>query len=83
MTISVRLDKNTETYLNETSRLLNATKSKIIKLSLVKYCSIILGEIKKNPYDLIKDLINKEGSGKGDLSIKAEEILRKTFRRKY
>jgi hypothetical protein len=39
-------------------------------------------ERKKRPYELIKDLLNEKGSGRGDLAIRSEEILRKTFRRR-
>jgi Arc/MetJ-type ribon-helix-helix transcriptional regulator len=31
-------------------------------------------------YELIKDLLNNEGSGRNDLSSQSEEILRKRFR---
>jgi len=31
-------------------------------------------------YELIKDLLNSEGSGRNDLSSQSEEILRKRFR---
>ena len=31
-------------------------------------------------YELIKDLLNNEGSGRNDLSSQSEEILRKSFR---
>jgi hypothetical protein len=34
------------------------------------------------PYELIKDLLDKGGSGRGDLSTRSEEILRERFRRK-
>jgi hypothetical protein len=39
-------------------------------------------EKRRRPYELIEDLLGKRGSGIGDLSIRSEEILRKTFRRK-
>ncbi|MCX5886053.1 MAG: hypothetical protein NT096_09130 [Proteobacteria bacterium] len=82
MPISVRLDKQTETFLEETSRVLRTSKAEVIKRSLADYCSHILSERRKRPYELIHDLIGTEGSGRGDLSVRGEEILRKTFRRK-
>ena len=41
-----------------------------------------LQEEKGFPYKLIEDLLEKEGSGKGDLSVKGEEFLRSAFRKK-
>jgi hypothetical protein len=37
---------------------------------------------RRRPYDLIKDLLNKRGSGKGDLSARSEEILTELFKQK-
>ncbi|HKZ57994.1 MAG TPA: hypothetical protein VJ024_09860 [Thermodesulfovibrionales bacterium] len=82
MSMSVRLDKETESILSKTAKILQTSKGKVIKHSLTEYCSRILEENRIYPYDLIKDLLDKEGSGKGDLSIRGEEILRKAFRRK-
>ncbi len=82
MAISVRLDKETEELLEKTTRILGKTKSKVIKESLREYCSHIMEHKQPTPYELSKDLIGKKGSGKGDLSIRGEEILRKLFRRK-
>ena len=83
MTVSVRLDKETEYLLEQTAKILQTSKGKVIKRSLKAYCSRILEEQKKFPYGLIKDLLDKEGSGKGDLSSRGEEILRDAFRREY
>jgi hypothetical protein len=82
MPISVRLDKQTEAFLEETTRILRTSKAEVIKRSLADYCSHILRERGKRPYELIQDLLDREGSGKGDLSIRGEEILREAFRRK-
>jgi hypothetical protein len=82
MPLSVRLDKKTESLLKQTASTLNISKAEVIKKSLSDYCGRVLTEKRKRPYDLIKDLIGKEGSGRGDLSIKSEEILRERFRRK-
>lgn len=82
MLFSVRLDEKTEQVLEETARVLQVKKSEVIKRSLSEYCSRILREKKKRPYDLIEDLLGKGGSGKGDLASKGEEILRQRFRRK-
>jgi hypothetical protein len=39
-------------------------------------------ERKSKPYDLLSDLIGREDSGKGDLAINSEEILRNSLKRK-
>jgi predicted transcriptional regulator len=82
MGISVRLDSEIESELEKTARLLHMTKSNIIKLSLKEFCYGIKKEKEKSPYELIKDLLDKEGSGRGNLSVQGEDILREAFRRK-
>lgn len=82
MSVSVRLDKETEEILEKTAKILRTSKGRVIKRSLKEYCSRILEEKWNDPYMLIVDLLDKEGSGKGDLSIRGEEILRDAFRRK-
>jgi len=82
MPLSVRLDKKTESLLEETASALKTSKAEVIKQSLSDYCARVLSERRKQPYEVIKDLIEKGGSGRGDLSVKSEEILRERFRRK-
>ena len=82
MPLSVRLDKKTESLLEQTASALKTTKAEVVKRSLSDYCVRVLTERRKRPYELIKDLLGKGGSGRGDLSAKSEEILRERFRRK-
>jgi len=82
MPLSVRLDKKTESLLEQTASTLKTSKAEVIKQSLSDYCARVLTERRKRPYDLIKDLIGKVGSGRGDLSTRGEEILRERFGRK-
>jgi predicted transcriptional regulator len=82
MPLSVRLDKETESLLEQTASALKTSKTEVIKKSLSDYCARVLTERQKRPYDLIKDLLAKEGSGRGDLSTRSEEILRERFGRK-
>lgn len=81
MTVSVRLDEETEAILKKTARVLHTNKGQVIRRSLKEYCSRVLQEKKAFPYKLIEDLLDREGSGRGDLSAKGEEILREAFRR--
>jgi hypothetical protein len=80
--LSVRLDKETEALLKETASALRTTKAQVIKESLSDYCTRVLSKKRSCPYDLIQDLLGHEGSGRGDLSIRGEEILRSKLRRK-
>jgi len=82
MPLSVRLDKKTESLLEKTASALKTSKAEVIKQSLSDYCARVLSERRKQPYEVIKDLIEKGGSGRGDLSVRSEEILRERFRRK-
>jgi hypothetical protein len=82
MPLSVRLDKKTESLLEQTASTLKTSKAEVIKQSLSDYCARVLTERRKRPYELIKDLLDRGGSGKGDLSQRSEEILRERFRRK-
>jgi hypothetical protein len=82
MPLSVRLDKKTESLLEQTASTLKTSKAEVIKQSLSDYCARILTEKRKRPYELIKDLLDRGGSGRGDLSGRGEEILRERFRRR-
>jgi hypothetical protein len=82
MPLSVRLDKKTESLLEQTATTLKTSKAEVIKKSLSVYCTRVLTEKRKRPYDLIRDLLDRGGSGRGDLSARSEEILRERFRRK-
>ena len=82
MPLSVRLDKKTESLLEETATALRASKAEVIKRSLSDYCPRLLEKRRKKPYELIADLLDKRGSGRGDLSMGSEEILRQRLRRK-
>jgi hypothetical protein len=82
MPFSVRLDEETEALLNKTARALDTTKSEILKASIHDFCKKTLEDKSKRPYDLISDLIGQESSGKGNLAINSEKILRKAFKRK-
>ncbi|MFZ5996325.1 MAG: hypothetical protein ACOYW7_02390 [Nitrospirota bacterium] len=82
MPVCVRLDKETEELLKKAARLSGTTKSDVVKKSIKEYCKPLITKKKQQPYDLVKTLIEKcPGSGRGDLSVKAEEILRERFKR--
>jgi hypothetical protein len=80
---SVRLDKKTESLLKQTASMLKTSKAEVIKKSLVNSCPRVLTERRRRSYELIKDLLDKEGSGRGDLSFRSEEILRRRFKKNH
>ncbi len=79
MSVRMRLDEYTEAILARTAKALRTTKTEVLKRSIREYCGRILDEKSKSPYELINDLVGEEKSGKGDLSVKSEEILRERF----
>ena len=81
MAVSARLDEDTDAILAKAAKALRTTKTEVLKRSIREYCERILDEKSKNPYELISDLVGEERSGKGDLSVKGEEILRERFGR--
>ncbi|MBI5211801.1 MAG: hypothetical protein HY957_00320 [Nitrospirae bacterium] len=82
MPVSVRLDKETEELLNKASKIAGTPKSKLMKNSIKEYCAGIIMQKKITPYELSKDLIGKQGSGRKDLSMRGEEIMREMFKKK-
>jgi hypothetical protein len=82
MPVSVRLDKDTEELLDKAAKIAAVPKSKIMKDSLKEYCLNIIKSKTVSPYELSRDLIGKQGSGRGDLSMRGEEILRAAFKKK-
>ncbi len=83
MSVSVRLDKETEELLDKATRALGQTKTDIIKKSIKQFCKPIVEKKTENLSEFIKTLVkDRPGSGRGDLSMKSEEILREIFRKK-
>ena len=80
MSVTVRLPKATEIKLSQFSIREKKTKSKIIKESLELYFS--RKEKIQSPFELGKKFFGKYGSGKGNLSVDAEKILREKFNEK-
>ncbi len=82
MPISARLDEETNAILEKTARALRTTKAEILRRSIREFCNRALEGKEKTPYELISDLVGEEGSGRGDLSVRGEEILRERLGRK-
>lgn len=84
MPVSVRLDKETEELLEKAARIRKASKSAVVKESIREYCGPLVQKEAKNLSEIVEELIKgSPGSGRGDLSIRGEEILREMLRRKH
>ena len=81
MPVSARLDEETKAILERAAKVLRTTKTEVLKKSIREFCGRVLEEKGKSPYELIRDLVGKEESGRGDLSVRGEEILRERFSR--
>ncbi len=79
MSVSVRLDEETRALLEKTARALQTRKTEVVKRSIRDFCERALKQRTRRPYELLKDLVGNEGSGRGDLSVRGEEILREHF----
>ena len=83
MPVSVRLDKETEELLERAAIVSKVTKSEVVKKSIKAYCTPLVKEKKQDMSSIIKGLIKEHpGSGRGDLAMRSEEILRERFSRK-
>ena len=82
MPVSARLDEETITILEKAARVLRTTKTEVLKRSIKEFCGRVIEEKAKRPYELIQGLVGEEGRGRGDLSVRGEEILRERFGRK-
>ena len=82
MPLSVRLDKKTESLLEQTASTLKTSKAEVIKKSLSDYCARVLTERRKRLEEHMKHMLGKEKMRRGDLSARSEELLRERFRRR-
>jgi hypothetical protein len=81
MRISARLDEETKALLEKTAKILQTTKTEVLRRSITQFCNQVLKKTRKSPYELIRDLVGEEASGRGDLSVRGEEILRERLGR--
>jgi predicted transcriptional regulator len=84
MPVSVRLDKETEELLEKAAKIKRASKSAVVKESIREYCAPLVRKEVKNLSKVIEELIkDSPGSGRGDLSVRGEEILKEMLRKKH
>jgi predicted DNA-binding protein len=80
MTISVRLDDDTERALRRAAKEQGISNSELVRQCLHDYLDRT-GD-SRFAWELGKEVFGKYGSGRSDLSTKHEEILRDQFRAK-
>ncbi len=71
--ITLRVDKKLEETLNKTAKDKGLTKSEIVRQSLVEYLS---SHSQNTAHKIGEGVFGKYGSGKGNLSMDSEKILR-------
>ena len=80
MSISLRLEKELEKRLERAARLAGLSKSEYVRRCLEK--ELAADENRPSAYELAKDLIPDKGSGRGDLALNAEKIVKEIIREK-
>jgi hypothetical protein len=75
MMLSIRLDEELDKLVRRTAKALGRTKSDVVKASLREYCARALHQREAHPYALMKDLIGRASSGRGDLSTAGRKYL--------
>jgi len=80
MTITDRLDADTERALIKAAKEQGVSKSELVRQSVREYLDRT-GD-SRFAWELGKEVFGKYGSGRSDLSTKHEEILRDQFRAK-
>jgi predicted DNA-binding protein len=81
MPSSTRLDKETEALLKKAAEYAGVTKSALVRESIREYCSRIVEEKKRTPWDIYQAVHKPGGSGHGQRAAGSKEILKTKFER--
>lgn len=76
MPTSTRFDKDTEEVLTKAAGVLGLTKSEVVRKSVREYCTRIIGEKKKTPWEIYEPIHTAGGSGHGKRVSLQKEILK-------
>lgn len=79
MPSSARLDKETEDLLKKAAEYTGVSKSQLVRESIREYCTKVVEEKKRTPWEIYQSLQPTEGSGHGKRVAKSKDILRKKF----
>jgi hypothetical protein len=80
MTISLRLNSETEHELTRYAQKAGKSKSELIRSLIAEFMN--MKKINNNSWELGKELFGRYGSGKGDLSINRKSLLREKLNAK-
>lgn len=78
MTVSLRLDQELSNRLDALAEQTGRSKSDLLRESLKEYLE--RNNVRPSAWELGKHLFGKVGSGRSDLSINSEQILREKLR---
>ena len=81
MLSSTRLDKETEALLKKAAEYTGATKSELVRESIRQYCTRIVEEKQRTPWEIYRSIHVSGGSGHGQRVAKSKEILKEKFER--
>lgn len=76
MPSSTRLDKETEELLRKAAEYSGVTKSELVRESIRHYCTRIVEEKQRTPWEIYQSLQPIEGSGHGNRIKNAKKILK-------
>ena len=82
MPTSTRLDRETLALLQEAAQHLGLRKSEVIRKSIREYCSRVVQEKRKTPWEIYHEVHSPGGSGHGKRILMGKEILRKQLEAK-
>jgi Arc/MetJ-type ribon-helix-helix transcriptional regulator len=76
MPSSARLDKETEALLKKAAEYAGVTKSEMVREAIRTYCTQVVKEKQRTPWEIYQSLQPIEGSGHGHRVKNAKEILK-------
>lgn len=82
MPASTRFDKETEDVLTRAAGVLGVTKSEVVRDSVREYCTKIIKEKKKTPWEIYEPIHTAGGSGHGKRISMQKEILKTNLKAK-
>ena len=74
MTISIRLDEQTEQAIAKLARFAGKTKSELLRGLIDEY--IEKQQVEQSPWELGKHLFGRESSGVGTLSVNRKKVIK-------
>jgi Arc/MetJ-type ribon-helix-helix transcriptional regulator len=76
MPSSTRLDKETEDLLRTAAEYAGVTKSELVRESIREYCTKIVEQKQRTPWEIYQAIHKSGGSGHGQRVAKGKEIIK-------